>query len=628
MNRTLLNLLLGLIKQNSTDLAPVRNLLGNPIFDLTNNVKTPAASNWKIYSLPDVINSVPFSPDEIMNHITTLQMEAAPVIDAINGITIFNCKEGTTLATTIVSVPQAVSVRVEVDAVGQQIAIYSHETLIQRGSNNVVTFVNFSAGKTALNVVTQGSQNSTVILNLPSDITTDFTAFIPPKPTWLSSGTVNVDYIDTSTGQVGVQLFWNNQSNVGGWDVYKVFSFGFGTIQQCSTIDGKYIIITNFSGTALLPYPGSVGTIGINYIGILENATYSTEFNNSTFRFKPFDNGDSVFSGTLNTLNFSNIAVLNRNSNDSVIVYTDMHVQVGTTYLYTLDSFSMIDPTLRSDKIDILTVTTPNIPQIGLATLTEQNANFLTLALSQIDTQVRYWSAWIRKNNWPTVLSGSAVAQLNNDYLKFYDEDVSQTTFTFTATNGFWYGIVVPYDANNNAGPRTLCSGLVDGTGVTASTPTITSMGIDLITTGLGTQNKLWWITNQAGERPDAANGAIQIQIIAFNSVETPSGPSEITQPNPRYLWQDYEDTNSNLNDTTNSRLLYGSMLDPFAVIETVANLAADNRIPKYSVWQYTFNILSGSTILGTYQAQIGGKYSSSASAGTTGGGPGSRLLK
>ncbi len=616
MNRTLLNLLLGLIRQNNTDLAPVRNLLGNPVFDLANNAKAPAASNWKIYSLPDVINSVPWSPDEIMNHITTLQMEAAPVLDAINGITIFNCEEGTTLATTIVTVPQAVSVRVEVDAVGQQIAIYAHETLIQRGSNSVVTFVNFSAGKTALNIVTQGSQNSTVILNLPPDITTDFTAFVPPKPTWLASGTINTNYIDPSTGQVGVQLFWNNQSNVGGWDVYKVFSNDFGTIQQCSTVDGKYIIITDFSGTALLPYPGSVGVISINYIGILENATYSTEYNNSTFRFKPFDSGDSVFSGTLSTFNFSNIAVVNRNSNDSVVSYTDMHVQMGTTYLYTLDSFSIIDPTLRSDKIDVLTVTTPNIPLIGLATLTEQTAGYLTLALSVIDNQVRYWSAWIRKNNWPTVLSGSATAQLNNDYLKFYDEDVSQTTFTFTATNGFWYGIVVPYDANNNAGPRTLCSGLVDGTGVTANIPTITQIGIDQITTAAGLiQNKIWWTTNIAGERPDTANGAIQVQILLTNTTNGFNN-FDITSPNPRFLWQDWEDTQSNSNDTSNSKVLYGSMQDTNSTVQNASTIGGTSFYPKFSVCSYIINILSGTQTLGTYHTQIGDTYSLSSSGG------------
>ncbi len=163
-------------------------------------------------------------------------------------------------------------------------------------------------------------------------------------------------------------------------------------------------------------------------------------------------------------------------------------IQQGSTYSYTLDSFSVIDPTLRSDKIQSLTITTPDIPQITNAVLTEQVAGFLTLALYGIDSQVRYWSGWLRKNNWPTVLSGSATAQLNNDYLKFYDEDVSQTTFTFSATNGFWYGIVVPYDANNNPGPRTLCSGQVTGvgTGGSGGVPTITQVGIDLVTNGVG----------------------------------------------------------------------------------------------------------------------------------------------
>src|SRR5207245_4573190 len=125
----------------------------------------------------------PISPDEIINQISTLQSVSAPILTAHEGILSFQTQPGTILATTIISVPHALGVRVEVDSPGAQIAIYAHETLVSRGTNSLITSVNISAGKTVLNVVTQNTNASTVILNLPPDINSDLTAFIPPQHT-------------------------------------------------------------------------------------------------------------------------------------------------------------------------------------------------------------------------------------------------------------------------------------------------------------------------------------------------------------------------------------------------------------------------------------------------------------
>jgi hypothetical protein len=625
MNRTLLNLLLGLIKNESKSLDPVRNLLGAPVSNLGNPFATNAAQHWKIYSLPNVINATPLSPDDIINNLSTLQSVSAPVLDATEGILAFQTQPGTVLSTTIANVPHALSVRLEVDAPGAQIAVYAHETLVTRGTNSLISFINISAGKTVLNVVTQNTNSSTVTLNLPPDINSDFTAFLPPLPTWLPSGTMNPGYLDPITGHPGVQIFWNNQTNVAGWDLYRVNQNQFGTITQWATANGNYAVTTTFSGTGPnLPLPGSIVIVsGAISIGTILSASYSPDFNLTNFVVKPFDNGDSVFSGiSFGTLSFSTLAVIYRNANDPIISFVDEKVQVGTTYSYTIDSISLIDPFIKSDKISIQTVTTPNIPFIGTATLTEQSPGYLTLALSNIGTQVRYWSSWIRKNNWPTVQSGAAFAQLNNDYLKFYDEDINQTTFTFSATNGFWYGEVVAYDANNNSSTRTLCSGNVTGIGVNSGVPTLTFIGIDLLTNGVGVQqNLLWWNTNSAAEKPIVGSG-YQVQVLATNTTEGVNN-ANITTPNPRFIWQDYEDTNTNFGDTSNTKLLYGSMLDPFASIQNASDLAKLNRVPKYSVWYYTINILSndGSSTIGTYHTQIGGNYSSSASGGSGGGG-------
>src|SRR5207302_9436168 len=112
---------------------------------------------------------------------------------------------------------------------------------------------------------------STVILNLPPDINSDFTAFIPPQPTWLASGTINAQYLDPTTGHPGVQILWNNQTNVAGWDVYRANQTPFGTITQWATVNGNYSITTTFSGTGNnLPLPGSIAVVsGTLYVGLI-----------------------------------------------------------------------------------------------------------------------------------------------------------------------------------------------------------------------------------------------------------------------------------------------------------------------------------------------------------------------
>src|SRR5947207_15009948 len=118
MNRSLLNMLLSIIQKSGQYLTPVRNLLGTSISGIEQASGAIAPSQWKIYSLPNVVNTVPLSPDDVMNQITTLQAITAPVMNAVDGILIFPAAAGTTLATTIVNVPQPVSIRVEVDAPG------------------------------------------------------------------------------------------------------------------------------------------------------------------------------------------------------------------------------------------------------------------------------------------------------------------------------------------------------------------------------------------------------------------------------------------------------------------------------------------------------------------------------
>src|SRR5260370_37968818 len=129
MNRTLINLLNDLIQRQNLNLpGPARNLLGVPLVGIANPQTVQAASHWKTYTLIGVVTqSVPLSPDDIVNQLSTIQVVSAPIGDAINGLITTRVQGGTTLHATVVSLANAIGFKIEAVSPGRQIAIYSNE---------------------------------------------------------------------------------------------------------------------------------------------------------------------------------------------------------------------------------------------------------------------------------------------------------------------------------------------------------------------------------------------------------------------------------------------------------------------------------------------------------------------
>jgi hypothetical protein len=621
-NKVLVDLLGRIIKQKTTTVNTVANLTGAPPINVPLPTSQAASSTWSIFNLLNFTNNLPYplSPDQVLDQITTIQISTAPNLTAVNGIINYSVGVGTSMATTIVTLNHATQFSVEVNAPNRLIAIYNNETIVQRGLSGLSATLNFPAGQTSLNIVTQGPASS-VQIAIPPDINSSITSIIPPTPSWISSGAINPSYVDPSSQSLGVELFWNNQPSVGGWDIYRVnVNYGFGPIVSSISSKGNYVIQTLYSGTT--PYTGAIGIVNSGYIGTLLNHQYNPVDGVMVFTFAAADQGQSVFSGVLGTVSFNQIASIVKNTSDVTISFVDLNVAQGQTYNYTIDSFSLVDPSVKSDKAPVLTATVNPLPVIGSFSLTEATPGYLTLALGNISPQVKYWSGWVRNGNWPTITSGQAPAALDNTYLKFQDEDTQHTTFTFSANTGWWYGEVLPYDSNNNGLIRVIASGYVSGiigggTSTNAQVPTITNLTVATQSNG---QNMLSWTTNQAGERPDSANGNIYVKVYATNHILNIVNKDITNYFNTvgagviRYLWNDVN-TSTFFDSASNLVTLGGSMMDPYAQYYSQSNAV-------WSVYNYRVVVYSGvgnpaiDTLEGSYGCTIFGPFSLSASGG------------
>lgn len=376
MNRPLVNVIKEIIDQQSNQIGPIANLQGSPIVFEDLPTQQESNSTWRIYNIGtrtlDTIDLL--SPDELLNRITGFQIQSSPVLPSVNGVLIFPSIEGTTMASTVIQAPQALGFDIHVLAPGKNIAIYTNETLVRRGVNELSTTTNFPAGNTPLHIVTAGNTATNAIVQIPADIRTSITTFIPPQPQWLNSGSLVSNYVDPKTGSTGIGINWYNQENVGGWGVYELNTTNFGTVTGASSVGGRYILHTNFSGT--VPYVGTLTQVGPYYLGPVENSYYDTNENESIVIIKALDGGDKTFdiiSGTLQILAFSRLANIAKSSNDSIITFVDTNVKAGTRYYYTLDSYSTSDPTLRSDKIKILNTVAGDIFPPGPISLISVN---------------------------------------------------------------------------------------------------------------------------------------------------------------------------------------------------------------------------------------------------------------
>lgn len=368
MIKSLSNLVKDIIKQQSSQVDPVGNLYGSPlVFEKTENV-TPNQGTWRLYELNTLQN---YSPDEIVNKIFSIESQTAPVISSNNGILDMPVKEGTTLVSTVVDVPQAIGFTIQIFCPNKQIALYIGENLVRRGTNSLITTINVPAGKTPIQIVTYGTSNSNLTIQFPSDISVTVGNFVPPVPRFIDSGSINTNYVDPRTGATGISLSWYNQENVGGWGVYLVQETPYGIAGSILSVGGKYVIVTNYSGTA--PYDSSIAVINSITLGSIESSLYDDELKSLVITVNAFQQGDvdftTIHSGTLKILTFRNLQNILRASQGDTITFVDTNIQSNLSYTYCIDSFAPGDPSLRSAKSQFITKLAGDVTPPGSITL-------------------------------------------------------------------------------------------------------------------------------------------------------------------------------------------------------------------------------------------------------------------
>lgn len=368
MNRPLSNLVKDIIKQQSTQVDAIGNLYGTPLVFERGPEALPSQGTWRKYEL----NTLDiYSPDDIINKVSSIQLRAAPVVLSNEGVLDIPTNAGTTLISTMVNLPQAIGFTVQIFCANKQVALYVGENLVRRGTNSLITTINLPAGKSPVNIVVYGGAASELIVQIPNDLVIGIGDFIPPVPRLLDSGAINTSYVDPKTGATGISISWYNQENVGGWGVYSVRTTPFGTIGSILSVAGKYIITTNYSGIG--PYDSSVVEVGNILLGTVESSTYNDEKTSLVLTINAVQHGfvdlAPLHSGTLNVLTFQNLQNILRISQADIVTFVDTNVAKGTKYTYCLDSFAPGDSGLRSNKTPFFAITAGDVTPPGSITL-------------------------------------------------------------------------------------------------------------------------------------------------------------------------------------------------------------------------------------------------------------------
>lgn len=272
----------------------------------------------------------------------------------------------------------------------------------------------------------------------------------------------------------------------------------------------------------------------------------------------------------------------------------------------TVDFYSTVIANGLTEEIQSITIDSDDVPEISSATITEPANNKLNVTISGIDEDTKYWSAWVRRNNWPTILSGVATASLDDDYMRANQESIDSTQIQFDASTGFWYGIVVPYDSYNNPGPRVIFSGSITGT-ITVPPAILTSINAEPNDQTSSYQlNRIWWNHNTSAEKPGAGNGVVTVKLFGYRSDQGAGSEIEYTNPATRYSWQDSEDnsTYANTDDTLNSKVSRGSVLHRVK--------RGTSGVDPFLTWYYRVSLISGSTTLADYNTTHSDFYNTS----------------
>lgn len=367
--KNLSHLLKELVEKKTRTLTGVENIHGT-LADIPVTSTITKVSDWQLYELG---GSDMLSPDEIINQLSAVSFVTAPVTRAENGVlTVTTTIPGVHLFSTILIAPSAFSLAVQVEASGNQIALYSDETLIRRASGRLNSSMSIQEGLTPLNIVVFGPPTG-VTITLPKDITTTILPYIPSAPTWRTPFAIETNYIDPKSGNTGNALFWENQEKAGGWGIYQLDSGTYGMVTRAVFDDGFYTIETNFSGEPTTPVLIRVNEIMVGtavqarYDGTMPEVGPRLIFKVAplSVQVDPLD----IVSGTLYTISFVHLHDYVKTGGEATLTYVDTNVAAGDFYSYTLDAYSAFDKSIRSDKAEIQVVQAGDVIPPGDITL-------------------------------------------------------------------------------------------------------------------------------------------------------------------------------------------------------------------------------------------------------------------
>jgi hypothetical protein len=353
MAKPLSRIIKDLIDKQTTSAVGVSNLLGSPaIMPLEEGITR--YSEWRVYTT----NAVDMmAPAAIINQISATELYTSPTIVATNGtLTHTSDAAGLTMFSTLVVAPRSFTFDIIATGKAHNIGIYADEMLLRTSSGRVKYSITVPDGITPLNVVFVGPAEQLKI-ELPDDVMTVIASYIPLTPRWRDPIPIETNYVDPKSGSTGNSLFWEGQSKVGGWGIYRLTSTTYGSIASASIKDGSYLIRTDSSDVPSVP---SVVEANDEVVGTVREAHFNEQDSQLVLYIDAameYVDPDTLSGTALNVLYFNHLHDLLYFSADSGVSYVDVNVQAGTEYSYVLDAFAAFDRSLRSNKTDIKTVT-------------------------------------------------------------------------------------------------------------------------------------------------------------------------------------------------------------------------------------------------------------------------------
>ena len=463
-----------MIKEQSLTADSISNIKGIPIVDTKEPVANVTGNNWQISYL-DSLDMM--SPSEILSKVVLNPARQNQIVPSDGGILQYTSIVGTTLATTIVDLPQSTGFPIEVIAPGRQIAVYIDETFLKRSINYLQTTINFPGGQNPLNVVTTGRELSIVKVTIPPDIRTGVSTYKPPTPVWSATNPISTNYIDPRTGLTGNLLQWYNQDKVGGWNAYVASGANYGTVREVSQMGSVLVLRTSFSGIA--PFLGSEIRIGSFQLGTITQSIWDTNSTDLIIGVNTFSQDltiDQLISGTVFVYTYKTLnTILKSSVSSNTVSFVDISVQKGVFYEYALDSFSPYDFTYRSAKTSTRGVTTGDVyAPSGIILTTVQVDSAKLLKVSYITpTDLDYMATRV---TW--YFQGSGTGQIANtsmvvDYGMPNSKDSLQVQ---GVTSGTFYFTTIDQSSNEQpilSGVPYYWNGSGSAVGAQNQTPTI-----------------------------------------------------------------------------------------------------------------------------------------------------------